>query len=171
MSCDWPWLPKTAPRRVAIMSFVDLADFLIKSVMPAVAWPVTSLASLKRVSVNDRSLSVVQSCLRLRREFAGEGEHTRGCGTGTLHGGVARDSSDDCCRSTENGEDVEGLVRLAVGKLQDLLDCADAERILDETEDHLGAQGPHVAVEVLHGKEKVVETALVNCIEVICSAG
>lgn len=110
------------------------------------------------------------SCLRLRRQLAGDGEYTRSCGRSTLPSRIERNSSGDSSRSAENGEDVEGLVCFAVGKLQNLLDCADAERVLDESEVHLVAQGLHVGVVVHHGDEQVEETAFFDCIEVIWSA-
>jgi hypothetical protein len=117
--------------------------------------------------VDDRLLSVGQACLRLRRDFADDGKNARSCGSGTLPSRVERDGSGSRCRSTENVEDVEGLVRLAVRKLQDFLDRADAERVLNKSEVHLVAQSHHVSMEVRHGDEKVVEAALVNGIEIL----
>jgi hypothetical protein len=96
MSCDWPCLPNTAPTMVVIVSFALALDALIMSVMAAAALPVTSVVPLKRALVDDRSLSVGQSCSRLWREFAGEAEHASGCRHGTLPTGVARDSSGEC---------------------------------------------------------------------------
>jgi hypothetical protein len=81
---------------VVMVSFVLMEVAVIMSMMAAEALPVTSVDPLEQALVEYRSLSVVQSCLRLRRELTGEGKYARGCGSGTLQMGTARDCRGYC---------------------------------------------------------------------------
>jgi hypothetical protein len=152
---------------VVMVSFVLMEVAVIMSMMAAEASPVTSVDPLEQALVEGRSLSVVQSCLRLRRELTGEGQYARGCGSGTLQMGTARNCRGNSRGCTEDGEDVERLVRLAIGKLQDLLHSGDV--VFDQIQPflHLIGQGRHVEMEFLHGNEKIVETTFVDGIKVL----
>lgn len=79
-------------------------------------------------------------------------------------------SSRTACDANSGAEDrkqVWGLVRCAVGDVQDLLDLADAHSALEEVVVHVFLERRHVGVEVSQGNEEVEEAAFVDCVELI----
>ena len=79
---------------------------------------------------------------------------------------TSRTACDPNCRAKDRKQ-VWGLVRCAIGDVQDLLDLADTHGTFEKVVVHVFLERRHVGVEVSQGNEEVEEATFVDCVELI----